>query len=463
MIGRLMNDVNNPPGGVSHYGVDGTLDSTTNDQIGAYEQKYGLVNPYAGAKQKITTKKIDPKTGQVIEETETEGLPVTATGVEAQRKAGETPVVAPANYQYDYSKDPDAVAARAQILKDNPNAPQAPGFEHRVHDAYVQNRAKRGLSPAPTQDEINQQYQGTLPQQTTGSTTGNNPAVVAPTPAPGSNVQANIPQSQQPPPAIRAPTPAPARQQVVPGTGQPRRRGFTFVFPENEAPEGSWQRAWNETVGRTQLAGGLSNEDIQRGVQEAESRASFASAEPGLPSWYRTSEQPSPSPAGGENRGGYQPPENAPAVAGISPQVWGMVMKEEGPEFGPDGRHPSVFGLWGDKPGVESEAYNTVRRYGAHSPEAYQAVTSAWTNGFLRPSQPWRLTSPGLQGLVISDSQHQGGEAAARIIGQMGGWDRINQMEPRQAIAEYSTLRRGLWGNNQSRVRREEGWALANT
>lgn len=453
MIGRLLNEVNNPPGGVSHFGADGTLDQTMTDQIGAYEQKYGVVNPYAGAKKTITTRVVDPKTGQVTSETKLEDVPVTGQDV----KQTEPAVVAPPTYKYDLNKDPDFAAAKAKVLQENPNAVGSPGFLKRVQDEYYASRKAKGLGQQPTQDEINRQYQSTL-QQNNPQPAGTNTTAV--NPAPGSTVSPNI---NVVPPAIARPTPTPRQHVTTPAVGTNRRRGITWVFPEEEAPPGSWQKAWNDTVGGS-LASNLSDENIQREVQAAEGRASFASAESGLPSWYRTgNEAPSPSPGDRGGGGNYTPPENAPAVAGISPNVWGMVMKEEGPEFGPDGKHPSVFGLWGDKPGVESDAYSIVRKYGAHSPEAYTAVTNAWTNGFLRPSQPWRLTSPGMQGLVISDSQHQGGEAAARIIDQMGGWDRINQMDQRQAIAEYSALRRGLWGSNQARVRREESWALANT
>jgi hypothetical protein len=164
----------------------------------------------------------------------------------------------------------------------------------------------------------------------------------------------------------------------------------------------------------------------------------------------------------------YRFPEGASDVMGIDRNVWANVMSEEGREFGKDGSHDSVFGLWADKPGVEGNAYRIAKAYGANSPEAYHAVTGAWVSKFLRESQPWNLRSPGLQEMVIADSQHQGGEAARALIDQMGGYDRINAMDPAQAIAEYSELRKPLWpGNNRpfkdgasDRVTREKAWAL---
>lgn len=152
---------------------------------------------------------------------------------------------------------------------------------------------------------------------------------------------------------------------------------------------------------------------------------------------------------------------------GINRNVWANVMAEEGPEFGKDGSHDSVFGLWADKP-VEGEAYRIAQKYGAHSIEAYNAVVDAWTRLFLQQSKPWELSSPGMQELVIADSQHQGGQFARRIIDQMGGADAINKMNPGDAIAQYSELRKRGWpGNNRpfangatDRVTRERGWAL---
>lgn len=164
----------------------------------------------------------------------------------------------------------------------------------------------------------------------------------------------------------------------------------------------------------------------------------------------------------------YRFPAGASDVMGIDRNVWANVMSEEGREFGKDGSHDSVFGLWADKAGPEGQAYRVAKAYGPDSPEAYHAVTGAWVQQFLGQSRPWELTSPGLQELVIADSQHQGGEAARRIIDQMGGFDAVNQMDPREAIAQYSELRKPLWpGNNKpfpdgasDRVTRERAWAL---
>jgi len=125
-------------------------------------------------------------------------------------------------------------------------------------------------------------------------------------------------------------------------------------------------------------------------------------------------------------------------------------MSEEGREFGKDGSHDSVFGLWADAPGVESAAYRAVRQHGPDSLQAYNAVTRAWTQAFLHQSRPWDLNSPGLQEMVIADSQHRGGAAARAIINQMGGYAAINSMDPADAIRTYSELRKPLWpGNNR--------------
>ena len=166
----------------------------------------------------------------------------------------------------------------------------------------------------------------------------------------------------------------------------------------------------------------------------------------------------------------YRHPERAPAVLGIDPNVWANVMSEEGREFGKDGSHDSVFGLWADSPDDEGRAYRIVKEYGPDSPQAFHAVTAAWANKFLSQSQPWRLGSPGLQEMVIADSQHRGGAAARDIIDRMGGYDAVNGMDPQEAILVYSALRKPLWpGNNKpfpdgasDRVTRERDWALRN-
>jgi hypothetical protein len=163
------------------------------------------------------------------------------------------------------------------------------------------------------------------------------------------------------------------------------------------------------------------------------------------------------------------PKGTSSSTSGINSNVFANVMAEEGPEFGKDGKHDSVFGLWADSKDVEGEAYRIVQKYGPNSPEAYNAVTDAWTQKFLQSSKPWELNAPGLQELVIADSQHVGGEKARAIIDKMGGYDAVNAMPPAQAIAEYSELRKPLWpGNNKTfpdgasdRVTREMQWALA--
>jgi hypothetical protein len=166
------------------------------------------------------------------------------------------------------------------------------------------------------------------------------------------------------------------------------------------------------------------------------------------------------TPSNGAN---YIAPRGAADVAGIDANVWQNVMSEEGPEFDKDGSHNSVFGLWEDASAEhERNAYQEVRENGAHSLQAYNAVTHAWLNQFLGQSQPWRLSSPGLQEMVIADSQHSGGSPSREIIDRMGGWDAVNQMDPAQAIQTYSNLRRGLWVGNQRRVERERDWALRN-
>jgi hypothetical protein len=160
----------------------------------------------------------------------------------------------------------------------------------------------------------------------------------------------------------------------------------------------------------------------------------------------------------------YRAPAESGDVLGINRNVWANVMSEEGPEFGldPGTNHMSVFGLWKDSPDVEGEAYRVVRQYGPNSPEAFNAVTAAWTNKFLKQSQPWQLDSPGLQELVIADSQHRGGASARDIIDRMGGYQAVNAMPPDEAIAAYSALRRPLWPGNNDRVVRERNWALQN-
>ena len=171
---------------------------------------------------------------------------------------------------------------------------------------------------------------------------------------------------------------------------------------------------------------------------------------------------------GPSSNNNYSPPLGATDVGGINRHVWANVMSEEGPEFGKDGSHDSVFGLWADAPGAEGAGYAAVRAAGVRSPEAFHAVANAWNQAFLQPSRPWELRSPGMQELVIADSQHRGGEAARRIINEMGGYDAVNQMDPREAITQYSELRKPLWpGNNRpfpdgasDRVSRERAWAL---
>ena len=87
-------------------------------------------------------------------------------------------------------------------------------------------------------------------------------------------------------------------------------------------------------------------------------------------------------------------------------------------------------------------------------------MTAAWTNKFLRQSRPWELNSPGLQEMVIADSQHRGGASARAIIDRMGGYDAVNSMRPDQAIRMYSEMRAPLWPKNYGRVERERDWAL---
>jgi hypothetical protein len=165
----------------------------------------------------------------------------------------------------------------------------------------------------------------------------------------------------------------------------------------------------------------------------------------------------------------YQFPAGASNHLGINQNVWANVMSEEGREFGKDGSHDSVFGLWADSPGTEGEAYRAVKDNGPNSLAAYNAVTNAWTNKFLRQSEPWNLRSPGLQEMVIADSQHAGGDKARAIIDSMGGFEKVNSMPADQAIREYSERRKPLWpGNNKpfpdgasDRVTRERNWALA--
>lgn len=161
------------------------------------------------------------------------------------------------------------------------------------------------------------------------------------------------------------------------------------------------------------------------------------------------------------NSSGYAYPDGSADVNGIDRNVWSNVMSEEGPEFSMDGKHMSVFGLWKDAPGAEGDAYRTVRQYGANSLQAYNAVTSAWNQLFLQKTKPQLLTSPGMQELVIADSQHAGGGPTLKIIQQMGGWDAINKMNPADAIRTYSGLREHLWPGNSARVDRERTWALA--
>lgn len=187
-----------------------------------------------------------------------------------------------------------------------------------------------------------------------------------------------------------------------------------------------------------------------------------------------SAKEPEPGPGEGQGEPDYEGrvktsnsdynfPKGAPDTAGIDRNVWGNVMSEEGPNFGYDGSHHSVFGLWEDAPGLEGQAYQVVKQYGPHSPEAYNAVTKAWTEVFLNESRPWSLKSPGLQALVIADSQHTGGGSARSIINQMGGYDNVNRMSPEEAIDAYSTLRKDLWPDSQqARVIREKKWAIQN-
>jgi hypothetical protein len=198
--------------------------------------------------------------------------------------------------------------------------------------------------------------------------------------------------------------------------------------------------------------------------------------QPGMPAETGTMEVPSTTQtgrAGTEDRlatsnNDYKFPSGAPDVLGIDRNVWANVMSEEGREFGKDGSHDSVFGLWADAPGPEGQAYRAVRENGPDSLAAYNAVTKAWTQAFLNQSRPWDLNSPGLQEMVIADSQHQGGAAARAIIDRMGGYAAVNSMDPATAINTYSELRKPLWpGNNRpfpdgasDRVTRERRWAL---
>jgi hypothetical protein len=166
--------------------------------------------------------------------------------------------------------------------------------------------------------------------------------------------------------------------------------------------------------------------------------------------------------ATGTSNNDYALPEGAGGKMGIPAHVWQNVMSEEGAEVGQDGSHPSVFGLWGDKGGMEGAAYRRAVQSGPRSLAAYNAVTNTWINNFLPQSQPWKLQSPGMQELVIADSQHRGGDSARSIIDAMGGWNAVNSMDPQQAIATYSELRKPLWPANEARVTRERDWALRN-
>ena len=188
---------------------------------------------------------------------------------------------------------------------------------------------------------------------------------------------------------------------------------------------------------------GISEAEPQAGVQPA----SYAQA------------QPERTPTSNND---YRYPAGASDVLGINRNVWANVMSEEGPDFGldPGTRHMSVFGLWEGTPDDEREAYRVAREYGPNSPDAYHAVTAAWTNKFLRQSRPWELNSPGLQEMVIADSQHRGGASARAIIDRMGGYDAVNSMRPDQAIRMYSEMRAPLWPKNYGRVERERDWAL---
>lgn len=168
------------------------------------------------------------------------------------------------------------------------------------------------------------------------------------------------------------------------------------------------------------------------------------------------------SPATATSNNDYTLPEGAVGKMGIPSHVWQNVMSEEGPEVGYDKSHPSVFGLWGDTGGMEGAAYRRAVQSGPRSLAAYNAVTNTWINSFLPQSQPWKLDSPGMQELVIADSQHRGGDSARSIIDAMGGWNAINSMDPQQAVATYSELRKPLWPANEARVIREREWALRN-
>jgi hypothetical protein len=452
-------------GGANHFNADGTLDDATSNQILQQEYKYKLLNPYGKATRKIVNT-YDPTTHSWKPSEEISGLTVTEDDMRRLQGAteGKAPGT-PKDYKYNLRSDPDYTEAEKQVraeyaAKGNQNPELGAGskiYARNIQDEYEARRKAKGLPPSPTQDEIDKQYQAS---QTATSSTTPPGAVTTPT-----QTQPNLAVPQPTPPTTqpaarpaRTPTPGTIKEPKTTPVGTSRRRGMAYTFPEEEAPPGSWQAAWNTTVGQFQ---GPTQEETARAIEESLGRgAQYASAEGGVPAGWR-SEYPSPSQGGGGGSN-YRAPEDAPDTAGINHNVWSMVMNEEGPDFGPDGNHPSVFGLWGDKPGVEGQAYNLVRAYGARSTQAFTAVTNAWTQGFLRESQPWALRSPGMQGLVISDSQHQGGAAAERIIASMGGWDAINRMDPRRAVEEYSRLRRYLWPGNEARVNREENWALSN-
>jgi hypothetical protein len=224
-------------------------------------------------------------------------------------------------------------------------------------------------------------------------------------------------------------------------TNQKPAQGQTPTLPVQPKNQGYIGRKAPRAAGGAE-AGNLANPELQP-----------VSYEPGAGGGGRTVQT---------SNNDYRPPPEAGNVLGIDRNVWANVMSEEGPGFGKDGSHDSVFGLWADSDDVEGQAYNVVRQYGANSPQAFQAVTAAWTDKFLKQSQPWELTSPGLQEMVIADSQHVGGAAARKIINEMGGFAAVNNMDPGQAIDEYARLRTGLWPGNMGRVIRERNWALQN-
>src|SRR6266705_558588 len=154
----------------------------------------------------------------------------------------------------------------------------------------------------------------------------------------------------------------------------------------------------------------------------------------------------------------------------IDDDVWAKVIEEEGAGFGDDGGHPSIAGIWGDKGGPEGSTYQQLRDLGVsnpgNTPEGRRIIADLWGE-WAAPVQPERLSSKGMQEMVIADVQHWGGpHKAASIIEQMGGIDAINAMPPDQAINTYSSLRTSLWPGNSAtdpnhRLGREREWDLS--